>query len=181
MLFDIFQLKRIRKQLGLTQTELAKASGVSQSLIAKIESRKIDPSYSIVKRIAEAIEKMQSEHEAEAKDIMVRKVVTVGPKERVINIVKLLNKYAISQVPVLNNDNVVGIVYESDILEKSVEKGLSGLVAEDVMSEAPPILSENTKISAISSLLKYSPVVLVAKKGKIIGLISKADVLKQLV
>jgi len=51
---DPKQLKKIRVQLGITQSELAKAAGVSQSLIAKLESGLVDPSFSTMKSISEA-------------------------------------------------------------------------------------------------------------------------------
>jgi predicted transcriptional regulator len=38
-----------RRRLGLKQAELAKLSGVSQSLVAKLESGRIDSSYTKVK------------------------------------------------------------------------------------------------------------------------------------
>ena len=40
-MFEIDDIVRLRKQLGLTQTELAKLSGVSQSLITKMEAKKV--------------------------------------------------------------------------------------------------------------------------------------------
>ena len=48
---DIKEIKILRKKLEITQNELAKKSGVSQSLIAKIESSNIDPAYSSIKKI----------------------------------------------------------------------------------------------------------------------------------
>ena len=48
-MFELNEISRLRKQLGLTQAELAKLSGVSQSLIAKLEAGKIEPSYSKAK------------------------------------------------------------------------------------------------------------------------------------
>ena len=45
------EISKKRKILGLTQSELAKLAGVSQSLIAKLESGKIEPSYTKVKTI----------------------------------------------------------------------------------------------------------------------------------
>ena len=43
LMFEIDDIVRLRKQLGLTQTELAKLSGVSQSLITKMEAKKVEP------------------------------------------------------------------------------------------------------------------------------------------
>src|SRR3989338_5241600 len=51
MIAEITEIKIMRKRHGLTQTQLAKLSGVSQSLIAKLEAGIIDPSYSNVKKI----------------------------------------------------------------------------------------------------------------------------------
>ena len=74
MLHDlrVEKIGEIRRVLGLTQTELAKLSGVSQSLIAKIESRKIDPAYSKVIAIFEALENRKKQHREgrKAKEIM---------------------------------------------------------------------------------------------------------------
>jgi len=47
---DLEALVRLRKRLGLSQRELARISGVSQSLISKIERGKINPSYEAVRR-----------------------------------------------------------------------------------------------------------------------------------
>ncbi|MBW2992073.1 helix-turn-helix domain-containing protein, partial [Candidatus Woesearchaeota archaeon] len=38
MPYEISEIKEIRKKLGLTQSQLSKKAGVSQSLIAKIEA-----------------------------------------------------------------------------------------------------------------------------------------------
>lgn len=40
----VFEIKKRRKIIGLTQKELASRSCVSQSLIAKLESGNIEPS-----------------------------------------------------------------------------------------------------------------------------------------
>ena len=63
MVFDLGQLKKIRKYIGLTQREFAKIAGISQSMIAKIESGKIDPTYSYVKKIEDALSLLTKEHD----------------------------------------------------------------------------------------------------------------------
>ena len=51
MTYELEEIKKIRKSLGLTQAELAKRADVSQSIIAKIESGSIDPTLSKAKKI----------------------------------------------------------------------------------------------------------------------------------
>lgn len=46
-----------RTKLGITQKQLAEKSGVSQSNISKIENGTYKPSITILKRIADALEK----------------------------------------------------------------------------------------------------------------------------
>ena len=55
MPYELSEIKKIRKNLGLTQTQLSKRANVSQSLIAKIESGKIDPTFTKTKKIFEHI------------------------------------------------------------------------------------------------------------------------------
>ena len=50
MIPDIKEIKHNRMLLGLTQKDLASKTGISQSIIAKIESNKVSPSYEIIKR-----------------------------------------------------------------------------------------------------------------------------------
>ena len=48
------------------------------------------------------------------------------------------------------------------------------------MEETPPILSKTTSIKVISNLLRHYPTVLVSENGKLVGLITKADLLEKL-
>ena len=60
MLYELTRIKQMRRNLELTQTELAKLSGVSQSLIAKIERGNIEPSYTIARKIFAVLEERTS-------------------------------------------------------------------------------------------------------------------------
>jgi predicted transcriptional regulator len=180
MVFDITSLKKIRKQLGLTQNQMAKKAGLSQSLIAKIESNRLDPTYSRVKKIEEALELLTKQDQKTAQEIMIKKIISVKDNTKIKEVIKLLNKYNISQVPVLKNDYAVGIISESTILNKSPDN-ISELKAEEIMDEAPPIISKDTKLEVIKNLLKYYPIILVKEKGNLIGLISKSDLIRSLV
>jgi len=180
-MIEISQLKHLRKLLNLTQSDFAKIAKVSQSMIAKIEAGKLDPSYSNVKRITEAIDKMKHENEPTVKEIMIKKVITLEAKDRLKDAIKILNKHGISQLPVMKNGNIAGIIYENTLLEKATEPDFTSMTAEDAMVEPPPTVSEDTKVSAVSNLLKYFSVILVTKKGEITGIVTKADILNNLI
>src|SRR3989338_9884210 len=180
MVFDITPLKKIRKQLNLTQHEFAQKAGISQSMVAKVESGRLDPTYSNVKKIEQALELLTKNYEKEAKDIMIKNIISVNKDEKISNIIKLMNKYTISQLPVLEKDKVIGLILESSILNKGLED-IKNLKAKDVMEEAPPIINKNAKLEVIKQLLRFYSLILIEDKGNLIGLITKSDLINSLV
>jgi len=180
MVFDITQLKKIRKQIGLTQHQFALKAGISQSMVTKIESGKLDPTYSKVKKIEQTLELLTRNFGKEAKDIMTKKIISINTNEKIPNIIKLMNKYSISQIPVIDEENILGLVSESSILSKNL-KDIRNLTANDIITETPPIISKNTKQEVIKYLLKYYSLLLVKDKVKLLGLITKTDLIKSLI
>lgn len=178
--YEIKNIKQIRKVLGLTQAGFAKEAGVSQSLIAKIEAEKIDPTYSKVQKIFEALDRLNKKKEISAREIMQRKVITVKTNERVEEIIKIMRKKAISQVLVVDGKKTVGVVAEKDILDK-IDKDLNSLTAKDMMVEPPPVISEDTKMSVLTSLIRYYSILIVAKKGEVTGVITKYDIIGKMI
>ncbi|MFA4856113.1 MAG: helix-turn-helix domain-containing protein, partial [archaeon] len=75
MLPDLGEIKARRISAGLTQSRLASLSGVSQSLIAKIEAGNIEPSYGRAKRLLDCLAQLNAKKEKQAKDIMTRPVM----------------------------------------------------------------------------------------------------------
>ena len=63
------EIPKLRKQLGVTQAELAGLAGVSQALIAKIESGRIDPSFSKAKALSETLLGLQRKSTKKTKEI----------------------------------------------------------------------------------------------------------------
>jgi predicted transcriptional regulator len=175
---ELSEIKIIRKRLNLTQAELAKKAEVSQSLIAKIESDRIDPTFNNAKKIFQALETLTYKSEITAEQIMNKKIIYVDEKETVKEAISKMKKHGISQLPVLNN-GVSGLISESTIIEH-LSSDITSLKVSDIMEDAPPVISKKTTKSIISDLLKYCPVVLVSEKGRLIGLITKADLLNKI-
>ncbi|MEK6952724.1 MAG: CBS domain-containing protein [Nanoarchaeota archaeon] len=179
MIFDISQLKKIRKQLDLTQHQFAQKIGISQSMIAKIESGKLDPTYSYVKKIEQAIESLSKDEELKAEDVMTKKIIFVREDTKIKEIITIFAKHEISQVPVIEKNIPLGLVTESTIL--ALDNDISTKVAGEIMIESPPIVSKSSKLSVIKSLLQFYPIILIKESEKLVGVITKSDIIKHLI
>lgn len=178
MTYELEEVKKIRKKLGMTQTELANRAGVSQSLIAKIESARIDPTYTKTKKIFAALSDLEKKEEIKAEQLMASRIVSVGSGTPVKEAIAKMKKYEISQLPVIDNHKLVGLVSESTILDALLNSKATKV--SEIMQESPPIVSKTASIQVVSNLLKHYPVVIVSEGGRLIGLITKSDLLGKL-
>jgi predicted transcriptional regulator len=182
MIPGLSEIKIRRNAAGLTQQELAKLSGVSQSLIAKIESGKISPAFEKAKQLFDTLEKLHEEKSLSAEKIMRHHVYSVSPNDSVKSAALLMEKHAISQLPVIEHDKSIGTITEKGIVSKMGKMqnpiDLGKLKVSEILEEAMPVIQENTPISIVYSILSFQNAVLVAKKGKTTGIIAKSDLLK---
>jgi|TARA_B100001971_G_C18191172_1_gene538679 predicted transcriptional regulator len=178
MTFELSEIKTIRKQLNLTQAELAKAANVSQSLIAKIEANRLDPTFTNAKKIFQTLESFQGKKELKAEEIMNKSIISVTSVTTIKEAINLLKKHAISQVPVIDTGHVVGFISETIILNALLEQ--KGTTVLDIMQDTPPIITKKSSIDVVSDLLKFYQMVIVGDKGKVLGVITRSDVLKKI-
>ena len=174
------ELKSARKQAGLTQVQLASVSGVSQSVIAKVESGAVDPAYSTVQKLFAALEKSAPSVKL-VRDVMHRSVVTVAPSDSVVVASRKMKRLGVSQLPVVSNSKLIGLLSEDDVM-RGVEKaivisgGAKTKVAR-IMSPSPPVLSSSVPASSLPSILHHSPIVCVVDGSKLVGVVTRADLL----
>jgi|ECHnycMinimDraft_1075156.scaffolds.fasta_scaffold00163_14 predicted transcriptional regulator len=173
------ELRTLRETLGLTQKELARRIGVSQSFIAKIENEKIDPRLSIVKRIMDELLSMMNTEETVDK-IMNSPVITVGKEDLLNEIFDKMQKHGISQVPVVDNEGrVIGMIYDYVILRKVMGKRAQILTAENLMVEPPPLIKPTSPADvAMKLLLKYQAVLVIDDKLRPIGIVTRSDIIR---
>lgn len=173
-----------RRQLGLKQNELAKAAGVSQSLIAKLEAGTIDSSYTKVKTIFDVLERLEFKNKVQAEKLLHTEVVSVQKSEPISKVVKLMKECGYSQIPVFDGKQSVGSISEKTIMRQILDgkdlEQLSKVPTEDIMEETFPQINEDAPLPLITSLLQSYSAVLVARKGSVIGIITKADLLRML-
>lgn len=130
-------------------------------------------------------------------DVMTRDVVTVSPETPFKQIEQLIAERHISAVPVLGADGVpVGVVSEADLLLKTEAEGVersswsSGARQRDSKAQAqtaagamssPAITIEpGAPLAAAARLMRKANVkrLPVVEEGRLVGIVSRADVLK---
>jgi predicted transcriptional regulator len=177
-------IKRMRKNLDITQAELATISGVSQSTIAKMERGAIKGSYEAVTRIFTVLEEEMNRrsHSRQAKDVMSEKVISVQVRDTTRHASEIMRQTGYSQLPVFDGVQHVGSITEYDILSRLQDgarmEDLSELGVGSIMSGTFPIVNVDTPVDVVTSLLSTTDAVLVSKKGMIVGIITRSDVLK---
>lgn len=173
-----------RRQLGLKQSELAKMAGVSQSLIAKLEAGAIDSSYTKVRTIFDVLERLEFKTKIQAEKILHNEVFSVQKSAPISEVVRMMKEHGYSQIPVFDGKQSVGSISERAILRQILSgkdlEDISRLPTKDIMEEAFPQINEDAPLSLITSLLQSYSAVLVCRKGEIVGIITKADLLRML-
>lgn len=182
MLPPLEEIEKRRKALGLTQKELAKLVNLSQSMIAKIETGRINPSYLKVKAIFDTLDRLEKKVILKAKDILHEGVVGIEKSDPISKAVNLMLEKGYSQLPVFDKGQLVGSITEKTVLEQILKSNdiskLSRMPVESIMESSFPCIDMEAPLEVISTLLRYSNAVLITEKGKIKGIITKADLLK---
>src|SRR3989344_1452548 len=162
MFTDLQEIKHLRKKLSLTQVELAKYANVSQSLIAKIESNSIDPTFTNAQKIFAALQSLSEKEEKKAVSIMNKNLIYLEQEDSLKVAIQRMKKHSISQLPVLDNKKAVGIISETAILDAIMNNKSAETQIQEIMSEAPPTIDRNASMKVVSHLLKFYPLLLVA-------------------
>ena len=183
LLPPVQEIKKRRLALGISQKKLALSIGASQSLIAKIESNRVNPSYDVVKKIFEYLDRIEQPKIGLAKDVEKRDLVWVRKSERVIDAAEKMRLHGFSQLPVRDDreDICVGSISERQIMQgiltEANPKTFYERPVSEVMQEQFPIVDERLPVTAVALLLQHSQAVLTARRGKITGIITPSDLL----
>lgn len=180
--FQLKDVQRMRKLLGLTQIELAKLSGVSQSLIAKIEAGRVDPSFSKVMTLFQILQRLQLKNAKKVRKVMTRHVVSVDASVEIGRAVRLMHEHAISQMPVTKHGEVIGSVSEKSLIEKlSAGESSTELFTRrvsEVMEPPFPMVRDDAPVDVLVPLVNFYSAVLVMRGRSIAGIVTRADLLK---
>lgn len=110
-----------------------------------------------------------------------RATITVGPTDILTTAHNRLRNAGFSQLPVMDESKLVGIVTEDTIIQYAFGKpDLMNSPVEDAMQTAFIKLEKDTSVNNLVAMLSVQPYAAVMDGGDFLGLITRADVLNHL-
>ena len=172
-------LKRCRKSLGLTQTELSELCGIAQSVIAKVENESVDARASTLKKIVDALNRLEYPDKPHTvSDIMVEDLITLSAEDTIQSAIDKMIGANVSQLPVISSSSSpVGLVSEASLISHGAQT--TGSV-RSVMQANAVVVNHDLSISEARDLLTTEEALLITKNGRLIGLVSRMDIVRAL-
>ncbi|HKQ69577.1 MAG TPA: cystathionine beta-synthase [Polyangiaceae bacterium] len=105
-------------------------------------------------------------------------IVTASPSDKVRDVIATLKSLGISQLPVLDNGKLRGIVAEVDLLRHLVsgagtlDSPIAGLIESDYATVSP-----ETKIELLQQVLSDAKLAIVTEREGVVGIITKIDLI----
>jgi len=109
-------------------------------------------------------------------------VHTVHKGDKVRQVIGLMKERGISQVPVVDEGRLVGIVTESHVLQSLLEGGLEKLddVCAGVMTDQYEVADPDAPVGLFHHVFAQGKVIVVWERGQVRGLVTKIDVIDYL-
>jgi cystathionine beta-synthase len=105
-------------------------------------------------------------------------LVSVAPPDKLSEALAQMNELGLTQIPVLEEGRPVGSLRENRVLAKVVRnRHLLDAPVSEVMEASFPIVDVDASAQEVTQQLQTSPAVLVEEYGRIVGIITRHDVL----
>jgi len=106
-----------------------------------------------------------------------REPVTISSEKSVSEAIGLMKLHGISQLPVTEAGQVVGVLHESRLLEAALRSGPSARTAGALADKNYCTVDLDTEIAVVTDLLRKVKIALVLDDGKLNGVITRIDII----
>ena len=120
-------------------------------------------------------------YELKVEDAMSSDIVTVAPNSKMSDVRRILKDKRISGLPVVEKENIVGIISIENFIKCLVDGGINNKVKDHMTADIKCINSDEPLIHAISRFdnLGYGRFPVVERDSeKLVGIITKGDIIK---
>jgi len=110
-------------------------------------------------------------------------LVSVAPAAQVRQALNLMSTWSVSQIPVVDDGRCVGGLIESALMTRALaQPAVLDRPVREVMDPPFPVVDSAFPTDRLAPMLtRESPATLVQKDGKLIGIVSRYDLLQQLI
>jgi len=171
---DVAEIIRLRQTLGITQQQLAKNLNLSRGTLARIESKKYNPSYSKFKKIVDYLYDKKYDINKPLVEICSKNILFLSKNTSLLQAIKVMQEKRFDAIPILDGSTLRGKITIFDALNSKNRK----VKLSSVMSEAPPTVPFDTPISQVRNFLtKSGDCLILTKKGQYYGIVDPWDLI----
>jgi cystathionine beta-synthase len=106
------------------------------------------------------------------------RLIYASSDDRVAEAMRLMNDHGLSQIPIIDDGNSVGSLREGRLMAKLLNnRELLQAPVSEVMDAPFPVVNETVEAERATKYLKHSPAILVEEYGRIVGIITRHDVI----
>ena len=105
------------------------------------------------------------------------KVETAKSTDTILQVVNRLKQFGISQLPVVDDLKLRGLIHESDLLKALVEGKTPDSAITDMIESDYATVTPSTRVELIKNVLNDAKIALVIERDQIVGVVSKIDLI----
>lgn len=180
-------IQKRRELLGLSQKQLVgrlteRGVPIRQPYLSKIEAEKAEPTYRLVRELVGVLDEYENAASEETLAGLYRpRPVVIESGESVADAIRKIRKNGFSQLPVYSKGKNAGRLTDAMILAAERRYGKDGVrkkTVSQIMGPPYPALNIGTSKSEAEHMVEKIGAVLVEKEGKIVGIITREDMLE---
>lgn len=119
---------------------------------------------------------------AKVRDVMVKKVITIGPDAGICGAARLMREQSVYSLPVIEGGKLIGIITARDIVRRIIaeKKPYEGALVAEHMTKDVITVGQDESVTAASMKMHARRIgqLPVVEDGRVVGMISQIDIVQ---